>query len=165
MLTVAQVFGVDPGIVDTGCVSMLFDTRDRTLRIEHARVRGDDAEQVEDWMEFVRALPRRWIFIEKYNPRQKLDSDPQMVQAEQNLRRVLADATFLSNTGIRRVITPQLMEVLGTWKWPTVTHHQDLRSAARIALLGMTKEPELNRILSDVVRDHLDGKSWQVAHD
>lgn len=55
------------------------------------------------------------------------------------------------------------MNLLGVWKFSTVTHHQDLRSAARIALFGMLKNEETNRLLADVVADHLKGSDWDVA--
>jgi len=164
MLTVAHVFGVDPGIVDTGCVAMLFRPAHRTLLVEHSVIAGDDAQQVSDWIRGAGCPGPKWTFIEKYEPRLKLDSDQRMVQAEANLRHALADAKFLSNRGVKRVIPQSLMEVFGCWSWPTVTHHQDLRSAARIALLGMAKDPRLNAIMADVVRDHLEGRPWRVAH-
>ena len=164
MLTVAHVIGVDPGIVDTGCVSLLFKPGLRTLHIEHIVIPGDDAEAVSDWVHLGSWAAKQFVFIEKYTPRLKMDSDARMVQAEANLRRELQGAKFLPNTGVKRVIPQQLMEVFGVWSWPTVTHHQDLRSAARIALLGMVKEPALNRVMADVVRDHLEGRPWTVAH-
>jgi hypothetical protein len=56
------------------------------------------------------------------------------------------------------------MELLGVWKFKTPTHHQDLRSAARILLLGMFKDPQLNKLIADIVRSHLRGKDWSVGH-
>jgi hypothetical protein len=54
------------------------------------------------------------------------------------------------------------MELLGVWKFHTVTNHQDLRSAARIALYGMVKSETLNKVLYSVVDDHLVGRAWRV---
>jgi hypothetical protein len=164
MLTVAQVIGVDPGIVDTGCVSMVFKPNLKTLHIEHIVIAGDDAPAVTSWVTHPNRPSKRFVFVEAYRPRLKLDSDQRMVQAESNLRQLLTDAAFLPNTGVKRVIPQQLMEVFGVWSWPTITHHQDLRSAARIALLGMVKDTRLNAIMADVVRDHLEGRPWRVAH-
>ena len=56
---------------------------------------------------------------------------------------------------VTRVVTQELMELLGVWKFSTPTHHQDLRSAARIALLGAMKEDVLNGLLTRVVLDRL----------
>jgi len=162
-VSVAHVIGIDPGLVDTGCVSLTFRPGLKTLIVEHKVISGTDVDAVSDWVYSKRPV-KRHVFIEAYRPRQKLDSDQRMVQAEQELRRALPDAKVLPNMGIKRVIPQQLMEVFGVWSWPTVTHHQDLRSAARIAMLGMVKEPRLNTVMADVVRDFLEGRPWSVAH-
>jgi hypothetical protein len=44
-----------------------------------------------------------------------------------------------------------------------VTNHQDLRSAARIALLGMAKNEETNGVLASVVSAHLNNNPWTVV--
>ena len=163
-MTVAHVIGIDPGLVDTECVSLVFRPGLKTLIIEHEVVSGTDVDAVSDWVHHASRPKTKHIFIEAYRPRMKLDSDQRMVQAEQELRRALPDAKVLPNMGIKRVIPQQLMEVFGVWSWPTVTHHQDLRSAARIAMLGMVKEPRLNTAMADVVRDYLEGRPWNVAH-
>lgn len=165
MPNVAHVFGVDPGLVDTGVVSMVFKPNLKTLCIEHAVIPGTNADATEEWISKLDLHTGvRRVFVEKYVPRLKLNSDARMVEMERDLKRALPDAQFLPNMGIKRVIPQQLMDVFGVWSWPTVTHHQDLRSAARIALLGMVKEQQLNKVLADVVRDHLEGQAWRVAH-
>lgn len=161
---IAHIVGIDPGLVDTGVVSLTFRPTLGALNIEHEVVAGTDATIVADWVKTPGQPKATNIFVEKYRPRQRLDTDVRMVQCEQDLKRALPDAVFLQNMGIKNVISQQLMEALGVWRWPTTTHHQDLRSAARIALLGMVKDPRLNRMLADVVRDHLEGKPWTVAH-
>lgn len=164
MLSVAHVIGIDPGIVDTGVVRLLFKPHLKRLEVGHTVIAGDDAQAVAEWAldsKFV-SVPK--VFVEKYTPRLKLDSDVRMVDAERHLRQALPDAKILPNQGIKRVIPQSLMEVFGVWSWPTVTHHQDLRSAGRIALLGMVKDTQLNRVMADVVRDHLEDRPWRVAH-
>jgi hypothetical protein len=161
---IAHVVGIDPGLVDTGCVSLVFRPNLRSLIIEHEVVSGTNADAVKGWVFHPSRPATKYIYIEQYRPRLKLDSDQRMVQAEAELRKALPDAKVLPNMGIKRVIPQTLMEVFDVWSWPTVTHHQDLRSAARIALLGMVKEPRLNAVMADVVRDHLEGRPWNVAH-
>jgi hypothetical protein len=163
-LMIAHIVGIDPGLVDTGCVSLVFRPNLRSISVEHGVIAGTNAQAVKDWVFHPSKPATKHIFIEAYRPRMKLDSDKRMVEMEQELRKVLPDAKVLPNMGIKRVIPQSLMEVFGVWSWPTVTHHQDLRSAARIALLGMVKEPRLNAIMADVVRDHLEGRPWNVAH-
>jgi hypothetical protein len=164
MANVAHITGIDPGLVDSGVVGLTFKPNLKQLHIEHTVYPGTEFDGLSDWIYRSWRPAKQFVFVEKYTPRMKLDSDQRMVQAEQELRRTLSDATFLPNMGIKRVIPQTLMEVFGVWSWPTVTHHQDLRSAARIALLGMVKEPALNRIMADLVRDHLEGRPWNVAH-
>lgn len=161
-MNIAHVFGIDPGLVHTGVVRLTFKPYLRTVDVTDHLVQGPDAQAVDDWL--AQTTGKHHVFVEKYTPRLSLDSDVRMVQAEQDLRRTIPNAVFLRNTGIKRVIPQSLMEVLGVWSFRTSTHHQDLRSAARIALLGMVKDPPLNQILADVVRDHLDGNQWTVAH-
>ena len=163
-MNVAHVYGIDPGLIDTGVVVMSFKPNFKTLEVGHKVYPGTDFTGLADWIHQPGRLRPTWVFAEKYRPRLKLDSDVRMVQAEQDLKRALPDAQFLQNMGIKRVIPQTLMEVFGVWSWPTVTHHQDLRSAARIALLGMVKEPQLNALTADVVRDHLEGRPWRVIH-
>ena len=161
---ITHVVGIDPGLVDTGCVSLVFTPNYRTITREHKVISGTDVDLVKDWVSDVSWVEAEYIFIEQYRPRLKLDSDVRMVQAEAELKKALPTAKVLPNMGIKKVIPQTLMEVFDVWSWPTPTHHQDLRSAARIALLGMVKEPRLNRIMADVVRDHLEGRPWSVAH-
>ena len=163
-MNVAHVVGIDPGLVDTGVVSMVFKPNFKALEIGHTVLPGTDFKGLTDWIFQPGMIHRPVVFVEKYRPRLKLDSDTRMVQAEQDLKRALPDAKFLQNMGIKRVIPQSLMEVFGVWSWPTITHHQDLRSASRIALLGMVKDPRLNAVTADVVRDHLEGKPWWVLH-
>lgn len=163
-MNVAHVVGVDPGIVDTGVVRLLFKPNLKRLEVGHTVIAGDDAQAVAEWALDSKFMSVPKVFVEKYTPRLKLDSDVRMVDAERHLRQALPDAKILPNTGVKRVIPQTLMEVFGVWSWPTVTHHQDLRSAGRIALLGMVKDPVLNKVMADMVRDHLEGESWTVAH-
>jgi hypothetical protein len=85
----------------------------------------------------------------------------QMVAAVSMMRKEVA-GHLLMNTGVKKVVRRQLMDLLGVWSFSTVTHHQDLRSAARIAIYGMLKHAVMNELLADVVADHLKGRTWQV---
>lgn len=166
-MSVTHVVGVDPGLVHTGVVSMVFDPIHHEVYVDHEAVLGPDATAVAVW-----AMGRRTkkvqpyfmrpdIFIEDYRPRSAFNTDRRMGEAVRNMR----DATkgkVLDNTGVKKVVRRGLMQLLGVWSFNTVTHHQDLRSAARIALLGMLKDEQHNQLLADVVRDHLAGNTWAV---
>lgn len=156
-----HVVGIDPGLVDTGVVRLLFDSTKRVLTIETNVVSGPDPETTNDWT-YQTGLPRPKVFIERYRPRQNLNADTRMVQAEREFKQWMPTAQFLPNTGVRKVVPQQLLLALGLWKFRTVTHHQDLRSAARIAILGMMKDDWLNTLLADVVKAYLTGQPWQI---
>jgi hypothetical protein len=161
-LSMTHVVGVDPGLVHTGVVSVLFQTSVHRVEIRDTVIAGPDAGAVAAWIGGHVCAPR--VYVEQYRTRQHLSSDMRMIRAEQDLRRALPDARFLPNMGIKRVITQSLMELLEVWSFPTTTHHQDLRAAARIAMLGMVKDDSTNEILADVVRAYLDGQPWTISH-
>lgn len=163
MSTIPHVVGIDPGLVHTGCVRLQFDASSHTIELDHRVANGLDVVDVTVWV-LDSMLPTPHIFIEDYRPRHNLAPDRRMVEGVAALYRALPGSQKLSNTGIIKVIPTALMALLGAWNWPTVTHHQDLRSAARIALLGMVKTPPLNRVLSATVEDHLAGNTWKVVH-
>jgi hypothetical protein len=66
---------------------------------------------------------------------------------------------------VKKIVSRQLLELVHAYKFGAVTHHQDLRSAARIALLGMMLDPTLNRVLFDYAVDNVDGRDWHVRVD
>lgn len=159
-MSVTHVVGVDPGLVHTGVVGMLFQPQLEELEIWHTVVDGPNAAAV------AAAIPtgKLPVYVEQYTPRQNLSSDQRMTQLEHELRTTLRGARFLPNMGIKRVITADLLRLLEVWKFPTSTHHHDLRAAARIGLLGMVKDGETNTVLATVVRAHLDGRPWRITH-
>ena len=167
-MKVTHVGGVDPGLVHTGAVELTFAPDERVVRVRHEAVVGPDAQAVNDFFSAPELDSRFWtegpprIFIEKYQPRSHFSTDAAMAKALIEMKQALPNATVLLNTGVKKVVKKPLMHLLGVWQFSTVTNHQDLRSAARIALLGMLKTEELNRLLSDLVRDHLQGRTWDV---
>jgi hypothetical protein len=152
---IAHVVGVDPGLVHTGLVELLMDTWKKECLARYEVVDGLDPHAVVAWVP-----AQATCFVEKYIPRQRMSSDSRMLEMDRDLSRMLLAPVMLGNTGAHRIVTQQLMEMLGLWKWPLRTHHQDLRAAARIALLGMMKSPELNPVLSVMVEDGLDKVPW-----
>lgn len=164
-MTVTHVAGIDPGLVHTGGVYASFFTGKKEVEVQH-QVFADHkvaAAEVRQWLTPVGNSPWPDIFVEKYRPRAHLREDKRMVQLEHELRQRLPSATFLDNTGVKQVIRPKLMQQLDMWRFSTRTNHDDLRSAARILLLGMLKDPEKNAILTRFVKDLLDGVPWVVT--
>jgi len=162
-MPVLHTIGIDPGLVHTGVVRMLFDREHKKVKVESAAIPGLDAETTRDWIE--KEAYRQWtptIFIEKYVPRRRFDTDERMVQGEVAFRNALPRARLVRNTGASQIANPAVMSMLGVWSFDQTTHHQDLRAAARIMLYGMMKDQVLNRVLADVIRDQLDGNGWEV---
>ena len=161
-----HVVGVDPGLVHTGCVRLVFDPAEKIISESHVAIDKDHAAKTRVWVVDHR-IDKNWphVFIEKYQPRSHLGTDARMATLQGELRAMMPSATVLLNTGVKKVVRKPLMELIEVWSFPTTTHHQDLRSAARIALYGMLKDPVLNEVLADVVRDYLNRRPWHVAHD
>ena len=157
------VIGVDPGIVHTGIVFLDFDTQQRELTIKHAVVDGLDAPEarqvITGWTG--KAMSTLDIFIEEYRPRSGFGVNQQMMVANAEFKSELG-GTLRPNTGVTKVVSRELMELCHVWSFSTTTHHQDLRSAARIALLGMMLEPALNKVLYTYATDNIDGRDWNV---
>lgn len=154
-----HIVGVDPGIVHTGVVRMSFETTDQLIVVTHVALAGCIPVQVAN------VCLDATVFVEDYRPRGNVyGTDAKMRDAVARLKQTMPKAKLLDNTGVKKVVTQDLMELLGVWKFSTPTHHQDLRSAARIALYGMLKDNNWNQLLSDIVRAKLDGGPWKVVH-
>jgi hypothetical protein len=158
------VIGVDPGLVHTGIVMLDFNLERPELTVAHRVVDGANAAQSRADIEGLtehKPYATLDIFIEHYVPRSGFSVDERMVQANETFRSTLG-GTLLRNTGVKKVITQELMELLHCWKFTTFSNHQDLRSAARIALLGMMRDPALNQVLYTYCTDTTDGRTWNV---
>jgi hypothetical protein len=142
---------------------MVFDIGSQQISLSYAVIKGLDVVSVEQWVSGTVGLARPAVFIEGYRPRHNLSSDTRMVAGVADMKKGIAGSLVLNNTGVTRVVPATLMQLFGVWDWPQSTHHQDLRSAARIALLGMMKDPQLNKVLSVIVGDHLAGRTWEVV--
>lgn len=158
-MAIITVTGVDPGLVDTGVVTLVFDQDDESINVHHTVVKGIDPDAAVQWTV---AFDSDFVFIEGYRPRSHFGTDQRMVEAVAEYRKAL-DATVILNTGVKKVVKRSLMKLLKVWTFGTPTHHGDLRSAAYILLYGMLKDPHLNHLLTTVVRSHLDGKPWAVS--
>jgi hypothetical protein len=157
------VYGIDPGLVHTGVVGLAFDPTKRELQVRPTVVPGADATTMTNslgerlgWV--------RHVFIEGYKPRSHYDTDNRMVTAVSEIHKKIPGSKVLLNHGVKKIIRKPLMDLLEVWNFNTPTHHQDLRAAARIALLGMVKDDTLNACLTQVVTDYLDGRRWDVLH-
>lgn len=168
-MSMTHVIGVDPGLVHTGVVSMLFAPQQKKITVRSTAVVGLNPAIVAQAVDFTESVSQRkiikpFVVIEGYRPRSNLNSDKRMVEGVREIQRAIPGSQVLQNMGVKKVVSRELMELLGVWKFSTVTNHQDLRSAARIAVFGMLKDPALNELVADIVSDHLQGASWDVVH-
>lgn len=161
MTKVMHVVGIDPGLVHTGVVQMFFFTDEMEISVTSHLVNGFDLKELEFYTTCSQRGCSPQIFIEDYVPRSHLTTDRRMVEGVAAIRKVTR-GMVLKNAGVKKVVRRELMDLLGVWSFTTSSHHQDLRSAARIALLGMLKDERMNDLLSTVVRDHLDGRTWLI---
>lgn len=157
-----EIVGIDPGIVHTGVVLLRLDPQRQQVEVQHAVIDGPDATTARVWID-VMCKTKSKVFVEDYRPRSHFTTDKRMVEAVAEFRRVLTSATILDNTGIKKVVKQAFMERLGLWSFATPTHHGDLRSAARILLLGAFKDADCNRVLADFIHAHIKGHDWQVT--
>lgn len=157
-MSVTHVVGVDPGLVHTGVVLLTFDSKQHVLEVDSEVVAGLDAPRIRQFC----AATKPTIFIEGYRPRNKLNNDRRMQEGVALIHSAIG-GRVLDNMGVKKIVRRPLMQACGVWTFSTKTHHDDLRSAARIALYGMLKDDNLNRVLSDFVRDLTQGRPWHVA--
>lgn len=166
-MTHTTIIGIDPGIVHTGVVVASFDDEAQQILVEHIVIEGKGhpaATRAALESMGYHQNPNTYLFIENYRERgTAYATNPQMRKLVQRFGEQFPQAQLVDNTGSKHVVKPHLLRLLGLDKFPT-THHQDLQAAARILVFGALKHPSLNQLLSQVVRDHLDGQTWTVIH-
>lgn len=152
--------GVDPGIVHTGVVVAWVDVDRKTWRPAYTVVNGLDADKVNRTL----GPTVEKVWVEDFRPRGHFRQDSDMTVGVREIAKEIGPkAKVLPNTGVKKVVKPALMRLLKVDSFSQSTHHDDLRSAARIMLLGMFKDPELNGIIASIVEDHVDGRGvWDV---
>ena len=167
-----EVWGVDPGLVDTGIVQISFDTDTQRWYVNHTvfkgvvdtqRKRRIPSAEIADYLN-AEVPSHAAIYIEAYRPRSHYQNDAEMGRAINDLKARVRKAKSLDNTGMKKIVKPALMQRLNVWTFSTKTHHNDLRSAAMIALYGMLKDEVGNSVLFQFLCDELADRPWaQVA--
>lgn len=155
-----QVFGIDPGIVHTGLVELNWDFHNQELRVNARSVDGITEQSVNELHMHIQL--RMWlksnIIVEEYRPRSHFSTDTKMVEGQAMLKLHLPSAKIINNSGVKSIVTKELLQLLDLYDWPT-THHNDLRSAARIALLAMLRDERANNQLAKFVEAALDNEA------
>ncbi len=160
------IIGIDPGVIHTGCVALMIDDHTRTIDVHYAVINGTDVNDVGDFVDPHHMAP---LFIEDYNPSNYAREDKKMSEALGRLKATFAPmddpiVRYLDNAGINTLIPVAVQQLFGVHKFPISTHHNDLNSAGKIALLGMLKDKDagLRDLISLVVVDAIAGVPWAV---
>ena len=160
------IVGIDPGIVNTGIVIYSIYTGNRLISVAHTAIVGCDVQDIQAYLKQYAMdgpLPWTYLFVEAYRPRSHFDTDARMGAAVNDIKRMGTNIYALDNTGVKNVVSRALLELLNSWNFSTKSNHQDVRSAARIAILGMLKNETLNRMLAQIVFSEInDDHKWDV---
>lgn len=156
-----HIVGVDPGLQDTGVVGIRLDFDRKLVDVQSTVVNKGKPAQIIDAVKGME--PSGFVFCEEYNPRHTLNTDRAMVELQHQLKLAMPSIRLVKNTGVQQVIKQGLMELLHVWSFHTATRHQDLRSAARIALYGAVKNPKLNKDLFNFVASNQEERWGYVA--
>lgn len=162
------VVGIDPGIVNTGIVIYFINPQDRYVIIKHTAIEGCKTDDILDFLHqhLDPSAARTWtyVFVEAYRPRSHFDTDARMGAAVNEIKKMGPEVYALDNSGVKNVVPRALLELLNSWSFSTTSNHQDVRSAARIAILGMLKNETLNNLLAQVVLSKIEGDSpWVIS--
>ena len=150
-----EIVGIDPGLVHTGLVHMMLDTEADTLSHTEVLYDGMPEEEIAD---YVRGLPAlAHVYMEAYRTRSAWSSDPEMQAGIARIKKAAPRVEIVTNMGVKKVVTNELMKLLGVYTFSQKSHHQDLRSAARIGLMGALKVEPFNRALYKIATKKLEG--------
>lgn len=162
-MQIPQVYvGIDPGIIHTGLVRLVFPpdgSGERWWKVDYAVVNGVDAAAVQAMQYWIAEDPAHVVYVEDYRARTSTRFDPEMIKAVDRIKTGLNNTRLINNSGSKQTIRTKLLKMLDVYKFPA-THHQDLQAAARILVWGMLKNDYTNELLAGFVADNLDGKVW-----
>ena len=151
-MSIITLIGIDPGIVHSGVVQIQLSTENQSVDVHYELIDGPDAEAIYDAVTRFYHPDNTVITIERYEDRgTAFQTHGPMRKVENDLKRLLPEAQILTNTGIKTVVTDGLMKLFGVWTFSEKSHHQDLRSAARMALRGGLKHEEINTAMAKYV--------------
>lgn len=172
-MTTTTIIGVDPGLVHNGLVAYRIDEDHGTIeiisKVHETKDTGKDKDAFgDDVVEAIETFIKDagWgevhMFVESYRERANaFSTDSKMRRLVAKINAGIPRAKVLDNMGVKKIVNVRLMRLLGLTGFPS-THHQDLESAARIAIFGALKEPALNGLISRVVIDVLDRDVWDI---
>ena len=164
--------GIDPGIVDTGVVTLELNASERTWSITHTvfsapmqrngfevSVKPEVLDGVSRWCTIGR---NHLIGVEGYRQRGlNQRQDAEMLELVRALRETVP-SQIVDNTGIKKVVTEETLRLFKCSRFPR-TNHADLKSAARVAIMRGLKDPVGNQLLALFMLDNLKGTPWRLT--
>jgi len=177
-MQVANLIGLDPGIVDTGAVWVSLDGKEKTLHANSKvwrnvtkkaklgiEVNQQFLDELSWYVEYATTVGvPTFVFIEGYRNRgRNPQQDQKMTTLVQAIHKTLSGSVIVDNTGVKNVVTDATLSLLEMDHWDIPTHHSDIKSAARILLKGAYQHEELNSLVADLVLDRLTEKQWTLT--
>lgn len=179
-MTKVTLIGIDPGIVDTGVVALRLDSQERTWSVKFhfwhvvtyrdtnnrsvIRLNNHFQDGLRAFVEHEEALAPVFVGVEGYRQRgNNMRQDQDMLYMVQAIHKLVPGSQIIDNTGIKNVVTRDMLKLFGVARFNVATNHADLVSAARVALkLGIGITP-INEILYGFVVDNVEGTSWSLV--
>ena len=161
--------GIDPGLVHTAGVAVQASHSIASFTVHTKVVDGISDSALAEMAEWAREKDMDVVAIEGYRPRGHYQGDSNMMQAIKHLQTQIPESRQVPNMGVKKVITNDTLKLLRLWSFQPKTHHQDLRSAARIGLFHYAQVPGGSEWLYDVIKsvykttifdEHLTNNRW-----
>lgn len=174
-----NIIGIDPGIVDTGLVSLFLDTVEKSYSIGHRvfhKVTHREKKTTvisTDYLDGLHSVVAgeglerpgavyQHIFVENFQQRgRNVFQDQDMLALVRETNKAVR-GELIDNTSVKKLVTEDTLDAFNMRRFSVATNHQDLKSAARILLVGMIKDKELNKTVADFILDHIQGNQWKL---
>ena len=144
--------GIDPGLVHTAGVAVQSSHSIASFTVHTKVVDGISDSALAEMAEWAREKAVDAVAIEGYRPRGHYQGDSNMMQAIKHLQTQIPGSKQVPNMGVKKVITNDTLKLLRLWSFQPKTHHQDLRSAARIGLFHYAQEPGGSEWLYEIIQ-------------
>ena len=161
--------GIDPGLVHTAGVAVQASHVFNSFTIHTKVVDGISDSALTEMAEWAKEKAVEGVAIEGYRPRGHYQGDSNMMQAIKHLQTQIPGSRQVPNMGVKKVITNDTLKLLRLWSFQPKTHHQDLRSAARIGLFDYAQAPGGSEWLYEAIKSvyestifdkHLTNNRW-----
>lgn len=176
-MTLLTLIGIDPGIRDTGAVAIRLDSKAKTWSIHHQV--WNDVSKIEKNVVIIDPLFKRqvalfvkneedaaptFVGIEGFRQRgRNQKQDKQMLYMVQKIKELLPGSQVVDNTGIKNVVTEDMLRLFKVNRFRVNTNHSDLKSASRVALKVAIGIPILNQMIYQFILDNVEGEPWVLT--